>query len=390
MPSTSSLELSQSLIRFPSVSNTSNVAIIEWLADRLSTAGFAVERSDYLDDEGVAKANLIARRDPLGPRRQAAGGLAYFAHVDVVPAVRWSGPSNCGPFEPTVVDGRLFGRGSCDMKGSLACFLAATAQTSATTQAAPLWLTCTADEETGFEGARQLVTHSSAYRELVAAQPLAIVGEPTMLQVVHAHKGIRGLEFTSRGRAAHSSTRLGLNANLAMVPLLDKLRELHFRCESDPALRDLDFDPPTLSWNFGVSDGGTAHNITPGICHAWVSMRPMIDCDGEALLAEAAATARELGIEVERYRGCGPVWVEPDRPSVRSMCELAGQTTPRTVSYATDGGQFSELKDLVVIGPGDIAQAHTADEFICLDQLAAGTELYRRAIEHYCGPQPHG
>jgi acetylornithine deacetylase len=379
---TSALELTEQLIRFPSVSSSSNAEIIHWLADWLRERDFEIERTDYLDPRGTAKLNLVARRGPLDG---APGkGLAYFAHVDVVPAEHWRAPTGRGPFEPSIDNARLYGRGSCDMKGSLACFLAAANRLPQPRQVQPLWIVCTADEEVGFRGARHLVQHSPAYRAIVATQPLSIVGEPTSLRVVHAHKGICGLDFTSHGRAAHSSTTLGLNANLAMVPLLDKLRELHFRCESDPGLRDLDFDPPTLSWNFGVSDGGSPHNITPAICHAWVSIRPMVDCDGKELLAEAAETAQRLGIEVEVREGCGPVWVEPDRPSVVRTCQLANQPKPCTVSYATDAGLFQELTDLVIMGPGDIAQAHTADEFIDLEQLTAGTDLYHRVIESTC------
>jgi acetylornithine deacetylase len=379
----------QTLIGFPSVSATSNVEVSQWVQLQLQSLGFQCESIDYADRFGVAKRNIVACRNPLQGVGSSGGessgaGLAYFAHTDVVPAVAWEGPGGRGPFEATPHGTRLYGRGSCDMKGSLACFLSAVASMDVRAQRAPLWIICTADEEVGFAGARQVVARSGLYAELRRRQPPGIIGEPTGLEVVHAHKGITGLEFISRGRAAHSSTRLGLNANLAIVPLLVRLREIHERCEQDARLQDADFDPPTLGWNFGVSDGATAHNITPQLSRVWVTLRPMVDCDGKGLVDELRELGQSLGLEVTEIAGCGPLWVEPDRPFVQNMVALAGVQKAKTVSYATDGGIFGGLEERVILGPGDIRQAHTADEFIELSQLEAGAALYRRAIETFC------
>lgn len=376
-------DTAEQLIRFASPSLASNAPVTDWVQHRFDELGFEYERIDTIDATGTRKSNIIGRR---GPRRESAaatsGGLAYFAHTDVVPADVWEGPG--GAFEPVVQEGRLYGRGACDMKGSLAAMLTAARRVEAAAQTRPIWIVCTADEEIGFHGARQIAHESKWFRRMVDEQPVGIIGEPTELDVVHAHKGISGFKLTSRGRAAHSSTREGLNANLAMVPLLSDMLAIYQETENDPRLQDARFDPPTLTWTFGVSDFTTALNVTPPISRAWASLRPMPAIDGRALVDRVRLRATELGVAFEDYAGGGTLWVDPDHPWVRSMCEMAGRAAAKTVSYCTDGGQFTELEALVVCGPGSIAQAHTTDEFITLDQLAAGVDLYEKVIRNRC------
>lgn len=383
------LPLLLSLLRFDSVSARSNVAVTDFVAATLLRLGFELERCDYTDSRGVTKSNLLATRWPHGDGDAAddrpageCGGVAYFAHTDVVPADGWTGPGK--PFEPVVQENHVYGRGSCDMKGSLVAMITAASRIDPRQQTAPLTIACTADEEVGFEGAKHVVNHSRTYRRLVERQPLTIIGEPTRCEVVHAHKGIESFNITSLGRAAHSSSREGLNANLAMVPMLVELLRLHERCESDLRLQDQRFDPPTLSWNFGVSDHATAVNVTPARSVAWVSFRTMPEVRGEALIAAAQAKAQELGLKFQRGHQGPPMWIDPDSDAVRLMCELSGTETAQTVCYATDGGEFSELEKRVVCGPGDIAQAHTSDEWLDLDQLNRGIELYHRVLQRCC------
>lgn len=386
------------LIRFATPSHVSNLAITDWVQHRLESFGFRCERIDGLDAHHVQKCNLVACRQPLSEyqplsefQRVAggesfdlpdAGGLAYFAHTDVVPADQWEGPG--GPFDPMEVDRKLYGRGSCDMKGSLAAMLAAVRRLPHAEQTKPIWIVCTADEEIGFGGAKSIKLHSSFYRQMVAAQPVGIIGEPTRLHVMHAHKGITGLKLTSRGRAAHSSTRDGLNANLAMIPVLTEMLQIHLETESNPQFWDDRFDPPTLTWNFGISNSSDAINITPALCHVWASWRTMPGIDGSALVDRVRRVAREQGVTFADYEGGQPLWVDPNHPWVKAMCRLAGHAAAETVSYCTDAGQFTEIEALVVCGPGDIAQAHTADEFIDLDQLAAGVDLYEKVLRAVC------
>lgn len=128
----------------------------------------------------------------------------------------------------------------------------------------------------------------------------------------------------------------------------------------------------------------TAYNVTPPRCEAWVTLRTMPGIDGEDLIQAAQARANELGLDFQLYHGGSPVWVDPDASCIKIMCELAGQPKSQTVCYATDGGKFTELKQLLVCGPGDIAQAHTTDEWIEIDQLHRGAELYTAAIRQWC------
>lgn len=379
----SAIETLQRLVAFDSVSVRSNCEVSSWVEQRLRSLDFEVEQTHYQDANGVAKANVIACRYPVSSSfRQPAGGLAYFCHSDVVPVGDWIGPGG-DPFCAVEKENRLYGRGACDMKGSLAAILTAASSIDVADQVSPLWIVATADEEVGFQGARHIVQHSAAYRQMVESQPLAIIGEPTEMNVVHAHKGITGFEITSHGRAAHSSTTDGLNANVAMVPMLQTILELGQRSETERCYQDPRFDPPILSWNFGVSEGGTAYNITPQRSVAWVTLRPMPNIDGADLVRAAREKAESLGLEFRIYPGGDTLWIDPDASCVQQLCELTG-TPPRTVCFGTDGGEFGELQQRVVWGPGSITQAHTTDEWISLEQLSQGIELYTEAIRKSC------
>lgn len=370
------------LIEFPSVSSKSNAEISAHVGEQLVNLGFDVEQTEYQDSRGESKVNLVAKRAGNADQVGVKPGLAYFCHTDVVPAAGWTGPGG-NPFQAIQQDDRIYGRGSCDMKGSLAAMLAACTSVAQADQTAPIWIICTADEEVGFDGAKHLVQHSSAYRDLVRYQPLAIIGEPTQLNVVHAHKGIYGLRIISRGRAAHSSTLDGINANEAMVPMLQTLLELNQRSRQESQFHDHRFSPPSLSWNFGFSDGSSAVNITPEKSVAWVCLRTMPEIDGSELLDSVMQRAKSLGLEVEVLEGGKPFWKDPDSAAIQKLCELVGRE-PKTVCYGTDGGEFTELENRVVWGPGDIAQAHTTDEWIEIDQLRQGIERYSQALQLWC------
>ncbi|KAA5540967.1 M20 family metallopeptidase [Roseiconus nitratireducens] len=413
------------LIAFPSVSSTSNEAITDWVARQLTGLGFSVSRTGYTDGRGISKCNLVAVRHPamdsppmttppaVNPSAgddpdldsvTATGGLAYFCHTDVVPADEWTGPAplasndaawtasivatpatpgNPAAFQPVVRDDRVYGRGACDMKGSLAAMLTAVARINPSQQVAPIWIVCTADEEIGFEGAKHVARHCPAYRELVQAQPICLIGEPTELDVVYAHKGICGFRIRSRGRAGHSAYDDGLNANERMVPMLNHLLEQCHRTRSSIDLQDTRFDPPTLSYNFGVSDHSNVINITPEHSDAWVSLRTMPGISGSDLVAEAQQEAERLGLSFHPIDGCDPLWTDPSDGDVKQLVGLAG-TTARTVCYATDGGVLTELRRRIVFGPGSIHQAHTTDEWISLDQLRRGIRCFEQAVRTWC------
>jgi acetylornithine deacetylase len=168
-----------------------------------------------------------------------------------------------------------------------------------------------------------------------------------------------------------------------MVPMLQTLLEINQRTRQESRYLDHRFDPPTLSWNFGVSDGTSAINITPSKSVAWVSLRPMPEIGGDDLIELAAERARSLDLEFRVLKGGAPFWVDPEAAHVRELCELVGGS-PTTVCYGTDGGELTELHSRVVFGPGDVAQAHTTDEWIEMDQLRLGVELYTRTIRRWC------
>ena len=371
------LAYTKELVAHESTSCLSNIPVADTVEQRLRDMGFTIERLEYDDDRGVRKACIVGK---LGP---GTGGMAYFGHVDVVPADDWSMTGH-GPFAPTVNGDRLYGRGSCDMKGSVACMLAAATQFSAAELKRPIYITCTADEEVGYGGAAEVAKRSELFREMVAGEAHGIIGEPTMLKVVHGHKGTFGIVATARGRAAHSSTRAGLNANLAMIPYLVEMKAIHDDTERDPAWHNEEFDPPVVSWNIGINDHTHAVNITPPQSVCTVYFRPMPGQQPEKLVERARAAAEANGLEFTVPRVASPLYVDPDSPFVREMLDLADCATSRTVSYGTDGCMFTDLKNLVVIGPGDIAQAHTADEWIALEQLERGTSLYSKLIRHWC------
>jgi acetylornithine deacetylase len=365
------------MIAFESTSALSNAPVSDYVETTLKSLDFATERVDFDDAAGVRKVNIIGKKGSGG------GGLAYFGHTDVVPADPWLFDDH-GPFTPTVKGDRLYGRGSCDMKGSIACMIDAARQVSAADLKQPIYITCTADEEVGYGGAQQVAERSELFREMVAGDSHGIIGEPTMLEVVYAHKGTYGIRATSHGKAAHSSTREGLNANLAMIPFLTEMKRIHDETEADPAWQHDEFDPPTITWNIGINDHTKAVNITPPQSVCTVYFRPMPGQKPDELLDRVRAAAEEHGLELEVKSRANPLYVQPDSPFVKAMLELADRTTPRTVAYGTDGTMFTALKQLIVFGPGDIAQAHTHDEWIALEQVERGVEMFGRAIKKWC------
>ena len=371
------LDYTRELVAFDSISLKSNVAVTDYVQQTLTKLGFETERLEYDDKSGVRKASVV------GKRGTGAGGMAYFGHTDVVPADNWKFADH-GPFEPTIIDDRLYGRGSCDMKGSVACALAAAESTSRDSLSQPLYIVCTADEEVGYLGAQQVAAESRLFAEMAAHGTRGVIGEPTKLKVVYAHKGVCGITATSRGRAAHSSTREGLNANLAMIPFLAEMKAIYDETESDPAWQHAEFDPPTVSWNIGINDHTRAVNITPPQSICTVYFRPMPGQDADQLIDRARQTAGALGLDFEVKINASPMYVAPDSSYVREALELAGQTEPTTVSYGTDGAMLGALQNLIVCGPGDIAQAHTNDEWIALNALQQGTALYERMIRTWC------
>lgn len=371
------LDYTKKLVSFDSTSSLSNTPVTECVDQILQELEFETERIEYTDRAGVPKSNVI------GKKGSGSGGVAYFGHTDVVPADNWFSDSH-DPFEPTVVGDRLYGRGSCDMKGSISCMLAAAGNFSASELAHPVYITCTADEEVGCDGAEEVARRSELYREMVTGESHGVVGEPTRLEVVYGHKGTYGFRAVSRGRAAHSSTRNGINANLAMIPFLSEMKAIHDEVEKDKAWHNLEFDPPTVSWNIGINDHTRAINITAPQSVCTVYFRPTPGIDADALLDRAARAAERCGVEFEVMRTAPPFYLDKESDYLREIRAISQRESMQTVSYGTDACMLGQMKHMVVIGPGDIAQAHTADEWVELEQLRLGSELYTRLIKRWC------
>ncbi|MCA9094717.1 MAG: M20/M25/M40 family metallo-hydrolase, partial [Planctomycetaceae bacterium] len=298
------VDLVSELIRFESTSSLSNAEISGYLVDLFPRLDFEVEQVEYESPPGVRKVNVIAKKG------KGTGGVAYFGHSDVVPADNWKFAEH-GPYQPTIRDGMLYGRGSCDMKGSVAAFMAAAQSFTSASLKQPIYIAITADEEVGFLGAEQVQKRSVLFREMVAGQSRGIIGEPTELNVVYAHKGAYGFRAIARGRAAHSSTNRGINANLAMIPFLVEMKRIHDETLVDPQWLNQEFNPPGISWNIGINDFTRAVNITPPQSICTVYFRPMPGMDPEILLDRARSLAESHGLEFI-VMGRGPaVYVDP-------------------------------------------------------------------------------
>ena len=371
------VNIASELISFETPSQLSNIQISQYLEDLLRQREFEIELVDYKDANGVPKRNLVAKKG------KGAGGLAYFGHSDTVPSENWTfeASSAC---EGLVKDRRLYGRGSCDMKGSVACALVAAERFRAEELNAPFYFICTADEEVGSVGALHVAQHSQLFQEMVSSRTKGIIGEPTRQQVIYAHKGSHAFAVTSKGVAAHSSRKEGVNANLKMIPFLSAMRDLYHETETNPQWQNEEFDPPTLCWNIGINDHNLAVNITADKSVCTVYFRPMPGIDVTPLWEQVESLAEQTGLQLEVLFKSDPVYIDPSTAFVREMLELTKTETPRTVGYGTDGVMLTSLDELVVCGPGDIAQAHTSDEWIDLNELETGVDLYERAIQHWC------
>ena len=364
------VKLTRQLVSYPSESQTSNVEVTECIADILSTLDFEIERLPYVDKNGVDKISIVGR---LG---KGSGGLSLMSHDDVVPAL----PEQ---YKPKLTGGKLYGRGSCDMKGPLAATLCAAARFKKADLEKPLFIVVTADEEVQAVGAHMVTKESKLFAH--ASSGYGIICEPTRLNVVYAHKGSMSLVITSKGRAAHTSMLKGTNANIKMIPFLQEMREIYELVLEDAAFRNDEFKPSHSEWSIGINDHNIATNITPVQSVCTINYRPMPGVDVKSLIERTRASARKHGIKCEIRHLGQPVYTDPQSPLVKTALKIAGKRRALTVPYGTDGMAYGKkMKQMVVLGPGDIAQAHTVDEWVEVEQLKKGVALYERFINHVC------
>lgn len=365
------LELTQQLVATPSVSQDGNTRIMDDIERWLRAAGFeAIERLEYTNPGEPTKANLVARKG------QGTGGLALLSHSDTVPGMEESWE----PFNPVIKEGRLYGRGSCDMKGPLAATMIAAAQVDAAQLNAPLYIIVTADEEQGLYGAEHVVKHSRMLRD--APPQYGVVAEPTSLIPVYAHKGYARIWVRAYGKSAHTSTDKGRSSTFKMAPFLAEMAQLKALFESDPSFRNDEFTPSTNGFNMTVQDDGKL-NVTPARTECALSLRVMPHARTDECIAMITAAAHKYDLEIETDIGKA-VYTDKHSPLMQAAYAATGNAHPQTVSYATDGYHFQKLMELMILGPGDIAVAHTNHESIPVEELEAAVGIYQQIIEHLC------
>jgi acetylornithine deacetylase len=384
VPRPETLEILESLIGFDTVSRNSNLGLIEWVRDRLKRLGVA-SRLSY--DPARAKANLLAT---LGDG--AEGGLVLSGHTDVVPVD--GQPWDTDPFTAVRRDGRVYGRGTADMKSFIACTLAAVPALLEAPLRRPVHLAYTYDEEVGCLGAPVLL------RDLRAAglRPSGcIVGEPTGMQVMVGHKGMRVYRCCVRGLEAHSSLApSGVNAIEYAARLIARIREIALELRASGP-RDESFSVPFVTLSTGTIRGGTATNIVPRDCEFQFDLRylPGMDADAavervrrhaeDELRPEMRRTAPAAEISIELAEEAPDLNTPPDHALARLASRLSGSGAPGRVSFATDGGHFHRAGvPTIVIGPGSIDQAHKPNEFIALEQIAQCERFLDRLREELC------
>jgi acetylornithine deacetylase len=382
----SSRDLLADLIAFDTTSRLSNLALIDHVRDYL--AGLGVE-SELLFNHDRSKANLYARIGPSGP-----GGVMLSGHSDVVPVdgQPWTLPA----FALTERDGRLYGRGTADMKGYIACVLAAVPAFLARPLRLPLHIAISYDEEVGCLGVRSLVERLRASPERPA---ICIIGEPTAMRPVLGHKGKLAMRCEVHGAACHSAyAPQGVNAIEYAARLIGCLDEIGMRLAA-PERHDARFDPPFSTVQTGVIQGGRALNIVPAECRFDFEMRALPADDPQRVAAElrdyaerellprmrAVSAASDIRFsELSSYPG---LLTGPTSEAARLLALLCGHEDFSTVAFGTEGGLFDEAGIATVIcGPGSMDQGHKADEYVSLDQLAQCDALLARLVEWMQAP----
>lgn len=366
------------LIAFPSISADSNLDIIAYLADRLRAAGALV---DIFPDETGNKANLFAT---FGPKED--GGIVLSGHTDVVPVAgqEWS----TDPFTMVERDGCLFGRGSCDMKGFIAAAVAVAPSFAALSLKRPLHFAFTYDEEVGCFGAQTLL----ARLDQAGVHPaVAIIGEPTLMQIVEGHKGTYEYTTKFKGIEGHSSMPdQGVSAVEYAVRFVARLLELRDEIKAR-APADSRFEPPYSTMHVGRIEGGTARNVIAQHCHLDWEIRPVQQRDADYVKAAMNSfvettlkpAMKEVGeaTDIVTWTMCEVDGLQPEVVSEAReiVAELTGANSTHVVAFGTEAGLFQTAGlSSIICGPGSINQAHKADEFISIDQLDACLAMLER------------
>jgi len=379
-----SLDMIRRLVSMDTTSRNSNLELIGFIGEHL--AGLGIE-SRLVHDETGRKANLYAT---LGPRDKP--GIALSGHTDVVPVDGQDWSSD--PWTVEERGGRLFGRGTADMKSFIAVVLTALPEILRRKPSSPIQLIFSYDEEVGCLGVRRLLDVLAK----APVRPLAcIIGEPTSMKVMVGHKGKKSMRCQVHGRECHSSLApQGVNAIDYAAELVGKLRGMAKRmAEQGPF--DGNFDVPYTTVHTGVIRGGTALNIVPKDCQFDFEFRYVPGVDPEALygeirgfaekelLPQMRAVASEAGFDWEQISAFPGLDTPVDSEIVEFVKSLTGANSTGKVAFGTEGGLFQEAGiPTVICGPGDIAQAHKPDEYVDVDQVALCEDFMGRLMDKLC------
>lgn len=376
-----SLDHLEKLIAFPSVSRDSNLDLIAYVREVL--AGFGIA-SLLVHNEDGRKANLWATIGPEG-----VPGIVLSGHTDVVPVEGQAWSSD--PFTLTARNGNLYGRGTADMKGFIACCLAAAEKASARKLHTPIHLAFSYDEEIGCVGVRRLL---DLLKDAPVKPRLCIVGEPTLMQAVTAHKGKLGFRVSAHGLEAHSSLApIGVNAIYMAADLIGAIRALQAEI-AEHGVRDGDYEVAYTTLHVGKIQGGEVMNIVPNRASFDFEIRYLPEDDQHAIVTRIKAAAGKIA---EGYRGVFdnarfefidlqsyPAMNTPvDSEAVKFVHALTGGNSTGKITFGTEGGLFQQAlgTPAVVCGPGNIAVAHKPDEHVSEAQLAQCDRMLQRLVE---------
>ncbi|WP_210080374.1 acetylornithine deacetylase [Pantoea endophytica] len=373
-----SRQLLEKLVAFDTTSRESNLALIDFVWRYLNDLGVSGE---LIHNAERSKANLYARLGPAGD-----GGVMLSGHSDVVPVEgqNWSVP----PFTLTERDGKLYGRGTADMKGYIACMLAAVPHFLAQPLKQPLHLAISYDEEVGCLGVRTLLEALSQRPEKPS---ICLIGEPTELQPVLGHKGKLGVRCEVKGAACHSAyAPQGVNAIEYAAKLVHQLTAIGERL-AQAEQHDTRFDPPFTTVQTGIIHGGTVLNIVPAECVFDFEVRTLPQHDAQAVAAEIEtfaqselvprmqAVAADGAIRFYPISGYPGLLTDAQSDAARLIAYLTQSSDFSTVAFGTEGGLFHQAGiPSVICGPGSMAQGHKPDEFISIAQLDACDAMLQR------------
>jgi acetylornithine deacetylase len=383
----SAREILDTLVSFPTVSHDTNIPLVDWV-------------EGYLSDLGIQSHRLVKPDEPtkhaifcsVGP--DVPGGVVLSGHTDVVPIEGQDWTSD--PWTVTERDGKLFGRGTCDMKGFDALALHALQRALKSDLKRPLQIAFSYDEEIGCAGAPPLIEAMSE-AGLPKAEA-AIIGEPYMLSCVTGHKGSVSFDIHIKGFEVHSSLmHMGVSAIHEAARLIEWANGQNAESQAKtPSAIAAIFNPPWTTVHVGKIRGGTAHNITAGDCRFVMEMRFVPDDDAAARQEALRARIAEIETEMQKVAPSARIIVRPGEnvpglvPEENGISEglvrrITGDNADHVVSYGTEAGHFQAAGiSAVICGPGNIEQAHQADEYISLAQFEAGEDFLAKVVDSLC------